>query len=160
MKSLQQHLNESLLLESYEPKFKPKEWETVLAMFKPRYSNYSQLANLEDAIDDDEVESWIESMIEGGVKDTPENRDILNDIFAWVADNYERDLYDWADSADYIIKHVKKLEPGEWAVSAENYALFMCPKKKLTGNDKKYGVVIANAGDSGAVAEIASTYED
>ena len=75
-------------------------------------------------------------------------------------DNYECDVRGWRDDAESIIDMVNNMEPGGWAVSEEDYAKFMCPKKKLSGTDKKYGEVLANAGDSGEVAEIASSYND
>ena len=158
MKSLQEHLNESLVMESYKPKFKPADWEKVLKSFRPRYSNYSQLANIENCIVDEETSEedmnlWIDRMIEGGVADTPENRDILGDIFMWVADNYISEERDCRDDMEAIIELSRNMEPGEWAVSAEEIVIFMSPGKTLSGTIKKYGEVLAAAGDPNGVAD-------
>lgn len=165
MKSLQKHLNESLITESYKPKFKPEDWDRVLSDFKPAYSNYSQLAGIEDCIDmeydsEEDMNEWIDAMIGGGIQDTPENRDILKDIFTWTIENYAIDLDGWGDDAEAIVNRVNDMDPGEWAVSEEDYARFAYPKKKLTGSNKKYGEVLADHGDSGEVAEIASQHDE
>ena len=113
MKTLQQHLTESLIAEAYKAQFKPADWENVLKQFKPEYSNYSQLGNIEELIYDiqrrsneDTVNAWISNMIDGGVQDTPENHEILVDIVNWVADNYRRVLLSWQDDTDDILDYV------------------------------------------------------
>lgn len=165
MKSLQQHLNESLINEAYKAQFKPADWENVLKQFKPAYSNYSQLGGIESYVDDgsddeETISEWINDMIRGGIKDTPENRDILKDIFMFVMDRYTYDLIGWRDDTDTIIDWVKDMSVGEWAVSEEDYVVFMSPKQNLNGADKKYGEILAKHGDSGEVAEIAASYEE
>lgn len=165
MKTLQKHLNESLITEAYKPKYTPKDWDNVLSGFKPKYGNYSQLGGLEDFIDDGDtsdeiINDWIHTMISGGIQDTPEHREILTDIFMWALDNYTVGLLGWRDDTEGIIDRVNNMDPDEWAVSEEDYARFVYPKKKLTGSNKKYGEVLAEFGDSGEVAEIASQYEE
>lgn len=165
MKSLQQHLNEAFVVESYKAQFSAKEWDDVLSKFKPAYSNYSQLGGLESYIDDgsddeETISEWIGDMIRGGIKDTPENRDILKDIFMFVMDRYTYELIGWRDDTDTIIDWVNRMSDGEWAVSEEDYVVFMSPKQKLNGADKKYGEILAKHGDSGEVAEIAASYEE
>lgn len=168
MKTLQEHLteslNESLINEAYKPKFNPKDWENVLNGFKPAYSNYSQLGGIEtivdDGGDDNDIEYWINTMISGGVQDTPENREILSDIIHWACDNYDYILLGWRDDMESILNRINNPEPGSWGVSEEDYAAFMNPKKRLTGINKKYGEVLADKGNSGDLEEIASQYGD
>lgn len=166
MKSLQQHLNESLVNEAYKAQFKPADWDKVLDQFSPPYTNYSQLGGIEISIEDlqggyeNAIQDWIDTMIEGGVQDTPENREVLTDIFKWVADNYESRLLGWRDDLEDILGYVKDMKHDKtmWALSEEDYVTFMIAKKKLSGNDKKLGEVVAKYGDSGEVVEIAAEY--
>lgn len=165
MKTLQRHLNESLITEAYKPKYTPQDWDDVLSDFEPEYGNYSQLGGLEDYIDDGDtsdeiINDWIDTMISGGIQGTPGYRKILTDIFMWTMDNYNVDLLGWRDDTEGIIDRVNDMDPGEWAVSEEDYAKFAYPKKKLTGSNKKYGEILAKFGDSGEVAEIASQYDE
>ena len=168
MKTLQQYFNESLINEAYKAQFKPADWDDVLGQFKPEYSNYSQLGGIENAIDDfrwnkhDEfISDWINNMIEGGVQDTPNNREILKDIFQWVADNYQSRLLGWRDGAESIHEYVKDMEDDKtmWAVSEEDYVVFMIAKKTLSGENKKRGELVAAYGDSGEVAEIDADHQ-
>ena len=164
MKSLQQHLTESLVNEAYKAQFKPADWDKVLDQFNPPYTNYSQLGGIEISIEDlqggyeNAISDWIDTMIEGGVQDTPDNREILTDIFKWVADNYEGKLLNWRDDLEDILDYVKDMKNDKtmWALSEEDYVTFMIAKKKLSGNDKKLGEVVAKYGDSGEVVEIAA----
>jgi hypothetical protein len=166
MKSLQQHLNESLVNEAYKAQFKPADWDKVLDQFSPPYTNYSQLGGIEISIEDlqggyeNAIQDWIDTMIEGGVQDTPENREVLTDIFKWVVDNYESRLLGWRDDLEDILGYVKDMKHDKtmWALSEEDYVTFMIAKKKLSGNDKKLGEVVAKYGDSGEVVEIAAEY--
>ncbi len=146
---------------------KPADWDKVLDQFDPPYTNYSQLGGIEINIDDfhwngyeNAISEWIDTMIEGGVQDTPENREILTDIFKWVADNYESILLGWRDDVEAILDYVKDMNKDKtmWALSEEDYVTFMIAKKKLSGNDKKLGEVVAKYGDSGEVVEIAAEY--
>jgi hypothetical protein len=162
MKSLQQHLNESLVNETYKAQFKPADWKNVLNQFNPPYTqNYSQIGSLEDYIDEESgPEDWIDNMIEGGVQDTPENREILKDIFQWRADNYESKLIGWRDDAELAVEYTKDMDKDStmWAVSMEDYVMFMIPKKKLTGNDKRFGEMLAIAANCEEIKDIAADY--
>lgn len=168
MKSLQQHLNECLVNEAYKAQFKPADWENVLKQFKPGAANYSQLGGLESCTSDiqdgyDEgVSDWIDNMIEGGVQDTPENRNILTDIINWVVDNYENRLLGWRDATEDILDYIKDMEKDKtmWGVSEEDYASFMISKKKLSGIDKKLGEVVAKYGNCDELEDIAASYEE
>lgn len=168
MKTLQQHLTESLVEESYKAQFKPVDWENVLKQFRPAYSNYSQLGDIESFCeyvqdgDNESIQEWVDNMISGGVQDTPENRNILADIIKWVADNYRRKLLGWQDDTDYILDYVNDMDKDKtmWGVSQEDYAVFMIPGKKLSGNNKKLGEVVAKYGNSGDLEDIASSYGD
>lgn len=169
MKTLQQHLTESLIAEAYKAQFKPADWENVLKQFKPEYSNYSQLGGIEELIYDiqrrsneDTINAWISNMIDGGVQDTPENRDILVDIVNWVADNYRRVLLGWQDDTDDILDYINGMSDDKtmWGVSQEDYVIFMLPEKRLSGNDKKLGEVVAKYGDSGDLEDIAASYSE
>lgn len=169
MKTLQQHLTESLIAEAYKAQFKPADWENVLKQFKPAYSNYSQLGDIEELIYDiqrrsnkDTVNAWISNMIDGGVQDTPENHEILVDIVNWVADNYRRVLLSWQDDTDDILDYINGMNDDKtmWGVSQEDYVIFMLPKKRFSGNDKKLGEVVAKYGDSGDLEDIAASYNE
>lgn len=169
MKTLQQHLTESLIAEAYKAQFKPADWENVLKQFKPAYSNYSQLGDMEELIYDiqrrsneDTVNAWISNMIDGGVQDTPENRDILADIVNWVADNYRRVLLSWQDDTDDILDYINGMKDDKtmWGVSQEDYVIFMLPEKRFSSNDKKLGEVVAKYGDSGDLEDIAASYNE
>lgn len=160
MKSLQQYLTESMVNESYKARFKPADWENVLKQFKPKFSNYSQLGGLENFAEEGDVEGWIDNMISKGMPDTPENRDVLTDIINWTADNYESKTFSWRDDAESIVDYVNDInnDTTMWGVSEEDYALIMIPVKRLTGNDKKLGEVLAKYGNSGDLEDIASQY--
>ena len=173
MKTLQQHLTESLIAEAYKAQFKPADWENVLKQFKPADSKYSRLGDIEKLIyniqhriqrrsNEDAVNAWISNMIDGGVQDTPENHDILADIVNWAADNYTRRLLGWQYDMDYILDYVNNMNNDKtiWGVSQDFYAIFMIPKKKLSGNDKKLGEVVAKYGNSGDLEDIVTRYGD
>ena len=101
-------------------------------------------------------------MIDGGVQDTPENHDILVDIIKWAADNYTRRLLGWQYDMDYILDYINNMNNDKtiWGVSQEFHAIFMIPKKRLSGNDKKLGEVVAKYGNSGDLEDIATRYSD
>ena len=169
MKTLQQYLTESLIAEAYKAQFKPADWENVLKQFKPEYSNYSQLGDIEELInnmqykgEEDTIDTWVGNMIDGGVKDTPENRDILADIIKWVADNYKRMLLGWQDDTDDILDYINDMKKDKtmWGVSQEDYAVIMIPKKRLSGNDKKLGEVVAQYGNSDDLEDTAASYSE
>lgn len=163
MKSLQQHLNEALVVESYKAQFSAKEWDDVLSKFKPTYSNYSQLGGLEDHMryeetDEECAEEWIDGMVANGCPS--DKRDVLKDIFMWFCDHYETDTLGWRDDTEWILDKIKGLDSTEWGVSMEDYACFVEPTKKLSGNDKKLGEVLAKYGASGDLEDIAAQYEN
>lgn len=169
MKTLQQHLTESLIEEAYKAQFKPADWENVLKQFKPADSNGSRLGDIEEFIyniqhrgNEDTINAWIRNMIDGGVQDTPENHDILVDIIKWAADNYTRRLLGWQYDMDYILDYINNMNNDKtiWGVSQEFHAIFMIPKKRLSGNDKKLGEVVAKYGNSGDLEDIATRYSD
>ena len=157
MKTLQEHLTECLVNEAYKAQFKSADWDKVLDQFKPAYSNYSQIGSLEDYIDGAlDIDEWIDNMFEGGVQDTPENREILNDIALWTEENYEISSFGWRDDAESIMDYGNDLKKDTtmWGVSLEDYAVFVYPKKKLSGNDKKLGEVLAKHGNSDGLEEL------
>ena len=173
MKTLQQHLTESLIEEAYKAQFKPADWENVLKQFKPADSKYSRLGDIEKLIyniqhriqrrsNEDAVNAWISNMIDGGVQDTPENHDILADIVNWVADNYRRVLLSWQDDMYDILDYINGMNDDKtmWGVSQEDYVIFMLPEKRFSGNDKKLGEVVAKYGDSGDLEDIAASYNE
>lgn len=158
MKSLQQHLNESLVNEAYKAQFKPADWEKVLDQFTPPHTNlYSQLGNLENYISKsgDPCTWWCIGMIEGGVQDTPENREILEDIFQWVADNYEFEKYDLESDTWKLRNFLMSEKNGNtiWCVDLDdNVVGFMKPKKKLSGENKKRGETLYKFGENPTTA--------
>lgn len=173
MKTLQQHLTESLIAEAYKAQFKPADWENVLKQFKPADSKYSRLGDIEKLIyniqhriqrrsNEDAVNAWISNMIDGGVQDTPENHDILADIVNWAADNYRRVLLSWQDDMYDILDYINGMNDDKtmWGVSQEDYVIFMLPEKRFSGNDKKLGEVVAKYGDSGDLEDIAASYNE
>ena len=165
MKTLKQHLTENLVNEAYVCQYTPTDWEVCISNIKPEYVNYSQLAGLEDLMDyfdEDEVQSWIDDMIDLGVKDTEVNREILQDIAYWVHDNYNKELISWRDDTDEILDMINNMKRDKtmWGVSQEDYAVFMVPKKRLSGNGKMYGKLLASMGNSGDLEDIAAEYNE
>ena len=154
MKSLQQHFNESLVNEAYKTQFKPADWENVLKQLNPPYTDlYSQLGNLENYISrgKEAYDSWIYEMIEDGVQDTPENREIMKDIFQWTVDNYEFKEYDCEADSWELQNFLRRTKTGNtiWCVDLDDGIIgFMKPKKNLSGENKKFGELLYKFGEN------------
>ena len=71
-------------------------------------------------------------------------------------------LLSWQDDTDDILDYINNMNNDKtiWGVSQEFHAIFMIPKKKLSGNDKKLGEVVAKYGDSGDLEDIAASYNE
>ena len=147
-------INESLVNENYEPTSKPKDWEKVLKKLNSaaRYSNYSQLCDIENILkyNGDAVE-WLES-IESGYKIKLDKNDriALQDIVSFYQENYEYWGMHYMDQEEEIeeFKENTPLNDNKavnYGVECEDYYESFTYIGDNSG--KKYAQLIAKYGD-------------
>ena len=153
-KSLVEYVNESLVNENYEPTSKLRDWEKVLKKLNSitRYSNYSQLCDIENILKghEDALE-WLES-IENVSNITLDKNDriALQDIVSFYQENYEYWSMHYMDQSEEIESFKRKTPLNDkkavnYGVECEDYYESYTYIGDNSG--KKYAQLIAKYGD-------------
>lgn len=152
--SLVDYINESLVNENYEPTSKLKDWEKVLKKLNSitRYSNYSQLCDIENILKEyEDASEWLESIESvSNIKLDKDDRIALQDIVAFYQENYKYQLIHYRDQEEEIeeFKENTPLNDNKavnYGVECEDYY----ESFTYIGNNsgKKYAQLIAKYGD-------------
>ena len=168
MITLQRYLTEALMSEGFNPstykaQYSPAEWEKVLKHFKPETSEASNLCDLENYANrvryghiGEEIQEWFNRMYKCGVANTPENHDVLRDILYWVIQNYQILKYGKRDENVLGWAERMKDEKYIWGVVEKSKVAISIPKNApLTGDDEKYGTLLASIGNDPEVQKLA-----
>jgi len=159
MKPLVEHFMESLQINeaNYKPAKSLKEWEDFLKeISKGGAGNYSQIGMLDtSAFENVARENWsIPDAAEDWLSysDLPEKyQDIVEDMLRFVAAYYYASgpvgYRDNGEDLDLEIKPRVMNDSTAWGVEEEDYYRYFEPEKKLTGQNKKYGELLAQYGD-------------
>lgn len=147
-------INESLVNENYEPTSKLRDWEKVLKKINSitRYSNYSQLCDIENILKGlEDASEWLESIENVSNITLDENdRIALQDIVSFYQENYEYWGMHYSDQEENIEEFKEKTPLNDkkavnYGVECEDYYegySYIGDK-----SNKKYAQLIAKYGD-------------
>ena len=153
-KSLAEYVNESLVNENYKPTSKPKDWENILKKLNSatRYSNYSQLCDIENIIKGyGDASEWLESIENvSNIELNEGDRIALQDIVSFYQENYEYQLMHYRDQEEEIEEFKEKTPLNDnkavnYGVECEDYYESYTYIGDNSG--KKYAQFIAKYGD-------------
>lgn len=153
-KDLKDFINEQLVCEDYKPTSTTKDWEKVLKKLKDnaRYSNYSQLCDIENILKDyTDASEWLTSVEdEYKVKLDEGDKIALQDIVSFYQENYEYQLMHYRDQREEI-EEFKENTPlnddkaVDYGVECEDY--YKSYSYIGSSSNKKYAQLIAEYGD-------------
>lgn len=147
-------INESLVNENYEPTSKLKDWEKVLKKLNSvaRYSNYSQLCDIENILKGyEDASEWLESIESASnIKLDKNDRIALQDIVSFYQENYEYWLMHYMDQEENIEEFKEKTPLNDkkavnYGVECEDY--YEGYSYIGDNSNKKYAQLIAKYGD-------------
>lgn len=152
--SLVDYINESLVNENYEPISKLKDWEKVLKKLNSvtRYSNYSQLCDIENILKGyEDASKWLESIESASnIKLDKDDRIALQDIVSFYQENYEYWGMHYMDQEENIEEFKEKTPLNDnkavnYGVECEDY--YEGYSYIGDNSNKKYAQLIAKYGD-------------